>query len=141
MQPSNILYCSPAEKEAFLSLSDSLREGWAVKDETLTYTDTPKNREIRFMIARFHDPKLLKIKEGFKSVKSDEDFVKLMETIDLGAMSETDLGQIVFALGPDALSAFILATMKTVDTDSDLVMLANLSELRHELLESLTFVA
>ncbi len=141
MPTPTLLYLTDAEKKAFSSLSEALREGWKTEDETLTYTDTQKNREMRFMITRFHDPKLLAVRDKFKTVKSDEEFLALMKSIDLGAISEADLGQITFALGPDAIGALILSTLRSADSDADLLMASNFSALRHELLESLTIAS
>jgi len=107
----------------------------------LSYKDTPKARELRFMIARFHDPKLLAVREKFKQVKTDEEFLAVMNSIDLSVVSEADLGQIMFAVGPDAIGALILNTLAATDTDEDLLMISNFTALRHELLESLTLVS
>lgn len=141
MQTSTLLHCTPSERSLFDALPEALREGWKLKDETLSYQDSPKNREIRFMIARFHDPKLLEVRAKFTSVKTDEDFMALAASIDLSALSETDLGQILFALGPDAIGSLILAIFRTADSDEDLLMISHLSEARHELLQSLTIVS
>lgn len=141
MNSTHVLHLTSAERSLFDALSPSLREGWTVKAETLSYTDTPKARELRFAISRFHDPKLLSVRQQFKNVKTDAEYLKLMESIDLGALSGTDLGQIMFALGPDALDAILKHTLTTASDDADLVMAGNFSELRHELLESLTLLS
>ena len=141
MHNSQQLYLTDAEAKAFAALPDTLKEGWKVEAETLSYADTPKNREIRFMITRFHDPKLLAVRDQFKKVKTDEEYMKLLQDFDISKVSEADLGQMMFALGPDAIGALIRGILQSSVTDQDLVMVSHFAELRHELLESLTLLS
>ena len=116
-------YFTPQESKAFAALAAPLREGIAVEQETLTYADTLEDRQVRFEVMRLHDSALLSLRSRVLEVTSDQDFLSLAKSIDLSKMSDHDMTQLLFALGPDAMTAIIedLFERATTREDSELI--------------------
>jgi hypothetical protein len=135
------LYLTQAEQRLFQALPAALSAGGEVKDETQQYEETSRKRSIRFQIARLHDPALLRFREKALDTKSEDEFRALVQSVDLGKISERDMGQLLFALGPNGLSVIISGILKNAVKAEDIAMAASFSELRHELLASLNTVS
>ena len=132
----NSLYFTSEEEKIFASLDADLQKNWTVEQETLTYNDTPERRAFRFQIMRVQDPILLRFQEQAINLQTDEEFMKLAKAVDLKEVDTNDLTHIVFALGPDAMTAIITELLKNTKKTEDVELAAAFAALRHGMLES-----
>lgn len=135
------LFLTGTERDAFEMLSSGLRDGWAVQAEDLVYEDTAEKRMIRMMLVRLHDPKLLALRSSVQSGGSLDQTVSAIQSVDLKDISEDDIAELFFALGPDILSRLILLTLMEAREDVDLERVAALTLIRHSMLAALHPVA
>jgi hypothetical protein len=131
------LHLTTDEKARFDSLSESLREGWSVAEEALTFADTQHRRRLRFEMLRVDDPRLVHFLEKAQQVNTPEEFDALIKATDFTETSDGDFSELVFAIGPDGVTTLLGAAFDTVKTDEDVAYAAELSQVRHGLLESL----
>jgi len=134
----NTLYLTADEKKLFDALSEDLKEGWEVEEEKQVYKDTEDRYRMRLSFLRVSDPALLEFKEKAEKAKSKEEVAKLMEGIDLKGVSQSDLAELFFALGPKDVSILMRLQLSEVKNDKDVEVVSALSNIRHELLKSLT---
>ncbi len=125
------------EQALFDALPENVREEWKVKAEDQTFTDTDQRRQIRFELLNVHDAKLLGFVETAKSVSSVEDFQALVEKTDFTGVSNSDISELLFAIGPSGVTAMLHGALKHVETDEDVAYVAELSQARHEMLSAL----
>ncbi|MEK7218892.1 MAG: hypothetical protein AAB728_05515 [Patescibacteria group bacterium] len=130
------LWLTAAERTIFDALPAPLQDGWELKEETLAFTDTAERRTARLSLVRLHDQKLLALRDKVQKATSPEDVASLLAEIDLRDVTEGDLAELFFALGPDALTRLITPLLREAKTDGDLDDLASLLTIRHSLLES-----
>ncbi len=131
------LWLTKDEQKIFSALSDALRDGWKVVEETQVYEDTALNQRIRVDLTELQSPVLKDLQERLKNAKSKEDFVKITIDTDISMVTEHDVSQLFFMLGPDAVTGLIKGAIENAKTDDDLSLASTLSELRHEMLASL----
>ncbi|MFA6038959.1 MAG: hypothetical protein WCV62_03475 [Candidatus Peribacteraceae bacterium] len=131
------LWLTTDERKAFDALPEAVRNGWELKEETLSFTDTPERRSARLGLVRLHDTKLLALREKVQKAATPEEVAALLAEMDLHDVTEGDLAELFFALGPDALTLLIAPLLRDAKTDGDLDDLASLLMIRHSLLESL----
>ena len=131
------LYLTPKEREEFEQLPETLREGWRVIEETLTFADTVERREMRLHLLRMHDPKLLALREKALALPTTDAVVTLILESNLSGVSDADLAELFFALGPAPLSFLIPQFLTKAHSDEDLEHVAIFSGIRHSLLASL----
>ena len=134
----NTLYLTVDEKKLFDALSDGLKEGWEVEAEKQEYTDTKERYKMRLSFLKLSDPTLLDFKEKVQNAKSEEEIKELMEGFDFKGVSQSDLAELFFALGPKDVSILMRLQLAEVKNDKDVEIVAALSNIRHELLKSLT---
>lgn len=127
------LHLTQAEAKKFASLPEAVRSGFSVKSETLTYQDSPKRRSIRFELLSLKDPELVRFSNALKSDGSA--FAKAVGSLDTKKINDAEFTQLLFALGPEAMSLIINDLLSSAD---DIETAAAFSELRHAMLESLT---
>ncbi len=137
MADRNTLYLTAEERRQFDALPKELREGWALQDETITFADSPEKLQIRLSLMRLHDPRLREFQEQVRAVQTVEQLTALMEKTSLAEMSQGDLAELFFAMGPHAISAILGKLIADAKTDADLETVAALSTLRNTLLSSL----
>ena len=133
----NTLHLTTSEQSAFDALSEQLREGWTVKPETLTFKDTDHRRRIRFELLRIEDPAMQKFMASAAQAESPEAFEKLVQSTDFSDLSDSDFSELMFAIGPDGVTSMLGAALASVKTDEDVAYAAELSHVRHGILESL----
>jgi hypothetical protein len=132
MQP---LWLTAHEQTLFKALPSSLREGWEVRDETLTFKDSGEQRAARMSLMRLHDPKLIGFREEAQKLSSEE-LTALIKKTDLRGVSDDDIGELFFALGPDLLTRILDSMLQSATSDSDLDDIAAMITVRHSLLAS-----
>lgn len=132
----NTLYLTADEKKLFDALPAAVRDGWVIELEQRTFVDTPEKRNMRFSLVRLHDPKLLAFRDRIASMSSADALISVMKDMDMQGVSEDDLAELFFALGPNVLSVIIPALITAATTDASLEEVCSLSVLRRSLLSS-----
>lgn len=132
-----MIYLMVDEMKLFSALPPALQDGWKVQEETQSYADSDRKRQVRLEMLRLSSPNLRAIADMTKGAATTEEFMALAEKIDLGQMSEKDMGSTLFALGPDIVTGLLHESLKTAKTDEDVQTAAALSQLRHISLDAL----
>lgn len=133
----NTLHLTTAEQSIFASLSDALREGWSTETETLSFQDTEHRRRIRFEMLKLDDPRMQHFMEKASQAGSAEDLDALIKGTDFSDVSDADFSELMFAIGPDGVTLLLHAALANAKDDDDVSYVAELSHIRHGLLESL----
>lgn len=134
------LHLTQAERNIFHGLSERLRDGWEVTLEARSAPDHRENREIRVQLLRLHDPKLLRFQKKAAAISDPEELAELVADTDLAEVSDADLAELFFALGPATLTKVIGVMLQMAKTDQDLQGIAALTAIRDALLFSLPLV-
>ena len=100
--------------------------------------DSPERRRMRLYLLRLHDPHLQAFVEEAKKRDTPEALIQLIYNTNLAGVDDSDLAELFFVLGPNALSALIQKMLLECKTDSDLQDIAALTEIRHSLFASLS---
>ena len=129
------LYLTAEEKKMFDGLPQKLREGWTVELETGTFQDDEDHMRMRQQMARFHDPELRRLQKKIMD-KSEKEIADVIREVDLSNLSDDDLSQMYFVLGPQVLGSVIRVLLADVSSDDALEGLASLTNVRHLLFES-----
>ena len=132
----NTLHLYPLEQAAFNELPKNLQEGWTWQEEKLTFEDSDVYRDLRLSIMKLHDSALLELRDRLRNVKSNEETKTFLDEFDLRHVNNEDLTQIFYAMGPTPLNYIILSTLALAKNDEDVEMAANLSGMRHIILEA-----
>ncbi|MDD3896957.1 MAG: hypothetical protein PHU04_03910 [Candidatus Peribacteraceae bacterium] len=134
----NALSLTADEQKLFDALPDGLKEGWVITEEQGTYSDTPRHRMMRMQLMHLHDPKMQEFLGKAKATEGDEKaLAALVARTDLSDVSDGDLAELFFVLGPAPLSALILSLLRAVKSDEDIDDLASLTLIRNSLLSAL----
>ena len=131
------VYLTSAERSLFDALPDSVRNGWQIAEETLTVAESPAQRRMRLHLLQLRDPKLKNFITEARGKNSVDELATFVLSMDLKGVSEADLAELFFALGPTALTLIIADSLKKVKTDDDLDGINALVTIRHSLLLSM----
>lgn len=132
------LYLTGEEGKKFSVLPEAVRSTFSVEKETLTYKDSPKRRGVRFSLLQATDPQVQAVKDVALSSKTDEEFLEAAKAVDMRKVSEEQIADVLFALGPDVIGHFLVNLLSHAKTSDDMELIAALSEARHAMLSSLT---
>jgi len=133
-----IFYLTGDEQKLFSRIGSSLREECNVVPETGKFKDTPEARAMRFRLTRVHDPELKNAVSKFSDIRTEDEFNQALQGVDLGKINERDFIQLAFAIGPDGIGLILTEVLNNAKNEDHMILAASLSELRHELLESLS---
>ena len=131
------LYLTATEQKFFSALPQKLREGWSTEAEKLTYQDTNERRQVRLDLMELDDGRFERAVIKCGPTCSEKDLERLMGAINLKDLSERDLWEVCFALGPTAMGYIISKLLMDAKDDKQLEGAMAFSHLRHELLISL----
>ncbi len=131
----NTLYLTAGERGIFAKLSDALREGWNAEDEKGDFSDSEEKLSMRMALLRLHDPKLLDVQKQAAGLSSEK-LAALLAQTNLKGVSDDDLAELTFAIGPSILSKLIAGLLLQVKTDEELEDISALTLIRHSLLQS-----
>lgn len=137
MDEMDTLFLTGREMKLFDALPSAVKEGWTVERETMTVEETPENIRTRLSLLSLHDPKLRAFQKKAQSMNTPEELASLVSDTDLKDVSDADLAELFFALGPTALSSLIEHELQHATTDDDLDNVDALVTIRHSLLSSL----
>jgi hypothetical protein len=108
-----------------------------VDTETLTFEDTEHRRRLRFELLNIQHPETKQLIDELQEAKTAEEIQALIAKTDEATIGESDLSEILFALGPDGIGMMLKGALQSATTDEDVAYAAQLSAARHGLLESL----
>ncbi len=131
------LYLTAEEEAVFRALSEELRDGWQVERENLKFKDTDQQRQTRYSLTRFTDPRLTNMSSQLNATSTPETILETLGMMDI-SMQNDDFLSLLFALGPDVISSFISYMLSDNPTDETLVTISGLSSMRHMLDNSLS---
>ena len=134
---SGTLYLTADEQKTFAKLPAPVRGAWSAKDEKLTFADNENRRRLRAEMMKVQSPVIKSLQEKVQTLSSEKEVQSLLKTIDLSGVSHEDLGELMFAFGPDGLTWMIAKAITDVSSEDDVSKLAELTEVRHGMLQSL----
>ena len=132
-----MIHLTKAEQTEFRTLPAVITAGWEVVDEQIEFLDTPERRYARLDLMKLDAGSPLQ--ETFDALRADTDensIVAIAECIDPQSISEHDLREVLFVLGPSSVSVLISKALMLVKTPEDMDGVAALSDIRHELIAS-----
>jgi len=122
------LHLTKDEQKLFDALSDSLKEGWEVHDETLTAFESDDVLRIRLSMARLSKfpptERIIKDVQGGKMPTPDM----------LDEIPEDILPTFFFTIGAKGVAAMMWILLQKIKDDEDIQGLAALSLIRHDIL-------
>ena len=134
----NTLYLTADEKKLYDALSDDLKEGWETEEETITFEDTDELRQLRIDLMEVSSPVTKDIQEKAQGKKTMQEAAEALKDYDLTNLSEDDMWEVFFALGPDTVTSMIEKLFVDVKEDKDVENISTFSIVRHELLTNLS---
>lgn len=132
------LHLTTNEQAILAVIPENLRKKVNIETETLMYADTPQRMQIRVKNMQLSAPGLLVFKKKVTEATTVEEVTGLLSTANLTALSEDDLSELYFAMGPDGVSTLIVQMLPHVRSEEDLEALISLCVIRHSLLLSLS---
>lgn len=125
------LFLTADERTLFERLPHSLTEGWSVVDDVMEYIDSEDRRRLRMSTVYVQDPRLKQFHDKAHSAITIEEATNMLQEIDLRDMHQTDVREILYALGPDVLSAIVGLLLRTAGGKEDIVEAAAYATARH----------
>ena len=122
------LLLTPVEKKLFDALSEDVKEGWEVVEETGTAYETPRQLQMRYHIASFR--RVDAVKKLVEKIHAGEK----VDTLSLDGIPDDLLPELYYTIGAHGLQFLMEQLLQNISTDDDLQTLSGLSTLRHELL-------
>lgn len=135
-----IIYCTAAERELLDSLPKDLTNDCDVREETLTYADTPASMRERMSLMKLKTPKLVEFQKHASALTSEDAVEALLAQSSSMAITEDELLDICFGLGPAPLTDLIVRMLSAAEHHNDIASAAAMTELRHMALVSLQSV-
>ncbi len=130
MKTSTILYLTADESTAFLTLSETLREGWTVEPETGTAYEDADVLKVRAGMARFDSyPEL-------KGLASQVAAGTPLTTTQIEKIPESVLPELYFTMGARGVGRLIAMLLRNIQTDEDIEGLAGFTHIRHDILQT-----
>ncbi len=126
---NNTLYLTAAEQKIYDNLSDKLKEGWTMEQETAANAHFESDEVLRMrreMSTLSDHPALKAFIEEFQNNPS--------KTPQLPVLSDEIMGEFFFVIGASGMTPFIGSLLSTAANDDDIKGIASLSEMRHQLL-------
>jgi hypothetical protein len=131
------VYLTAEEKKTLAALPAERTKGWKVEAETGSYEDSDEKRAIRMGLLHLEDPALKALQKKAGEAKTDKDFAALVKSMNIETSEDTDIAQILFAIGPATLTEVIgLLLLNAGTSDDDMETAGILSVARHFLFES-----
>lgn len=131
------IYLTAGESKLFAALPEPIREGWKVEEEKLTYHDSPEKRHTRLDLMELDDKRFRNVIVKCGPSCTERELEKLAHDVDFKNMSQKDLWEICFALGPSVIGYLIGKLLLDAKDDTQVEGAMAFSALRHELLISL----
>ncbi len=124
----NTLLLTATERPWFDRLSEELKDGWVVQEETLDAYETDEALRIRSHMARFDSyPQLKDMIAAVRSGKPTKEW-------NVDGVPEELLPTVFFTIGARGIAAMMSALLTQLRSDEDIRGLASLSAIRHDLL-------
>ncbi|MDD4287343.1 MAG: hypothetical protein PHN33_03260 [Candidatus Peribacteraceae bacterium] len=133
----NVLFLTAEEQKAFEALSAKLRDGWEVELEHGDIRDDAAHRAMRLQLLHLHDPTLLAFVKCGSTLNDVDAIVALMSTTTLKNVSDADLAELCFALGPVSLTKILGMLLPKVQTDDELEAVQAIAFVRHSLISAM----
>lgn len=128
---AHTLFLKADERTLFDRLPESMQEGWSVQEDVMDYIDSPDRRRVRMSAICIQDPRLKAFHDRLHASITLEEATQLLQDLDVRTMHDVDVREIVYALGPDVLSAIIALVLRTAASDEDLLDVVAYSTARH----------
>ena len=127
-----VLVLTADEKKAFTALPDALKEGWQVQDETTKFSDTAEEQMMRIKLMELKGFQFADLPLKSKNI-TPEQLEEWAKSLSLSKLSDDDMTEIFFALGPVSLSRIIVQLLELAQNDQDVEFVSALATIRHVL--------
>ncbi len=108
------------ELRQFEALAAPIRSAWKTEEVAMEYIDSREKMSVRLWQLRVSSPDLQSIAVLAGKGLSLNDVVEKVTSIDLSSVSEHDVREILYALGPDVLGLIIKNILLSVPTSKDM---------------------
>lgn len=132
----NTLYLTEKEQKLFSALPGEKKSGWNTEVESCVIIDTEEQRMIRLHLLRVHSATAQSLADHLRSAGDAAAMIQIAKGADLSLLSEEDLQQIFFAVGPVIITRILGEVLFSVRNDEDIEFVAALSLVRHAILSS-----
>jgi hypothetical protein len=132
------LFLTADEKKLFAKTPAALVEGWEVKDEKLKFKDSPEKYAIRLRNLHIENEVLQQAMVTANSMQKTVDILSLSQTIKAENVSQSDLLEVYYVMGPRAFTDLLALMLKHgLKTGEDVKIFVANALIRHELLVSM----
>lgn len=128
------LTLTPAERNIFRLLPESVTAGWTVQMEDRAYDESPIDARARQVSAEFESAKLKEWRDRVRAATTDEEVSELAKDIDIDDLPMHDKREMLFVLGPVHLGNIIEVQLRRAKTADDMAGIAEATVLRSALL-------
>lgn len=131
------LHLTPTEQTLHAALPADVRSDIAVVAERLSFEDSEELLSVRLELMHFSDPAMLDLRKRIQSAASMDDMMAAVDALDFRTVSEHDLIELLFALGPTIVGNLIEEMLHDAKEVDDVRSVATFSAIRHVMLQSL----
>lgn len=114
------LYFLPQEQALFDALPDEVKGDFEVKTTEMTYEDTPEKRVARLRLLHFENSGIKDMQAKAINATSEEELQEIATSFDFKQLSQHDLTEIFYAMGPNVMTSLITKQLPEVKTTDDL---------------------
>ena len=133
---AHTFYLTADEKALFDTLPEEIKEGCNVELEERVFKDSERDAAMRRSLAEFKSPKLAQFADQLRAADSEEKGLEILGSVDLTDLPESDIADLFFVFGPDALGGIIQLLLHEASTAEDIAQIADLTEVRSGLFEA-----
>jgi hypothetical protein len=127
------------EHATFARLPQDITGAYDVAVETSAYSDSIEEQSLRMCLVHF--PGLQGYKSATSKAASLKDLSESLQSSDLDKLSDDEIHDLLFVLGPDFLTKAIHEVLLSAKTTQDIAGLASLCTLRHFQMRELSAIS
>lgn len=127
----NTLYLLQSEQSLLDGIQSDVKDGCTVQETEMTYEDTPEKRVARLRLLHFENSGIKDLQAKAIKATTEDELQGIATSFDFAKLSQHDLTEIFYAMGPDVMTSLITKQLPTVQTKDDLDGVAAISTFRH----------
>jgi hypothetical protein len=126
----NTIYLTQAEQRLFQALPEKLRSFWTVSPEKIGYEESQAKQRVRCKFMKL-SPALKKGMDQIGAISSQESFEKWAASIDISKLTDNDLKEVFYALGPVSIGRMLEQMIPGAVSGDDVEAVAAIAAIRH----------
>lgn len=126
----NTIRLTQAEQRLFQTLPENVRSAWTVSPEEIEYQESHAKQRVRCKFMKLSSA-LQKSVEQIGALASQESFEKWAASIDVRQITDNDLREIFYALGPVSIGRMLEQMIPHVVSADELEAVAAIAAIRH----------